>query len=249
VVSILVFAAHSTFAGRGSAGRQYPQAAVGTVKGFTLARSGPVRFHNHPTPEELYQAAMRLYGSFRSAAASYHVVLTVQPKQGRAGKTHKRASAGEFRSKGPYNTLLVEWGTVDVAGPKTTYVYFRNTNTYLAMPRSELLSSKNPVAAWLGLIPYSDTHVTMRLLPDAWLRKTVTYVLEMVFVPKDSNDLRVVKRIYLGKSDLLPRRTVWIIEGATLQYDFNGFAVNPQLSQRLFPAGPPPGAKPAPRLR
>jgi len=97
-------------------------------------------------------------------------------------------------------------------------------------------------------------------MPDTKIGDCEVYVLELRMPYKKLQPrgryLPNVRRIYLAKSDLLPRKVEEIGEqsgvlgnprgmpGNTTTYYFSGFIANSRLSGSLFPTQPPKGAKP-----
>ena len=207
------------------------------VNTFSLGDAEPPLLSSRPTAEELYAAVMKFHDSFETVSASY--VLTVHTVGERTAKddsasgmeigtTTKRC---DYRYKRPGKELHL----ID-----RKYSYGPNTDE----------NGKHPVAAWLELDTTANPDLArpierMTLLADRTLGGTPVYVLELrlpyrklkyEYAPE-------VRRFFLGKSDLLPRRIEIIQEHEkpvkglacdSVTMAFSGFIVNDPLSDSIF---------------
>jgi hypothetical protein len=237
---------------------QFPKEPVGNITTFSLGSAHFTPFKKRPTAKELYDTTLRLYDSFHSFAVSHAMTSRgVFDPYGKGVGTRVTTASDEVdcRWAGPETYLQITWikGRRNVAvcnGEKS--LFYRSWNNTYRKARSL------PMPAWneLGLLRHSN--VGLKLLPDSRVAGTEVYVLQMIAeqrVQKIGGVFRTTRTLYLGKSDLLPRKYEDVFDKppatngrkmppSTSTTVFHGMNANVDLPDALFPSEPPKGAKP-----
>jgi outer membrane lipoprotein-sorting protein len=227
----------------------FPRAPLEPVTRFSLGSAKFTPFRSRPTGKELYDAAIKLYASFGSVAATAEV-------PGRPG------SRSDLRfDSGGRRTLVSNWlgGSVLVCDGNRGLVYVPKSNSFFRRRPAWGAQRPDVAALWAGLMPSPGRPFdSYRLLSDTVTNGTPVYVLEL-HEPARGKYPAQITRAYLGKVDLLPRRLEYQdIEtskgrgrtGRPSQVAtqvFTGFEVNITLPDALFSTTPPKGARPAKR--
>lgn len=235
----------------------FPKKPLKPVRGFSLGGVRAPEFKQRPSARELYDATLRLHDSFKSAAMSAESISGFLRERALQGPTplelknpgsmmttEARAieparSLEVFRSE---RTLAVEW----TSGNKHYELF--NTRRGRRYSDSRAEESHSAAASWIGLVPGTMYRMAEpRLLSDQVIAGTPTYVLELRADPKKTgSDWRgMVKRLYLGKNDLLLRRSETVRDGDEIGSVtvVRGFLANPKLSPSIFPTRPPKDAR------
>lgn len=237
---------------------------VGTITSFSIgnARLKPIK--QHPTAKDIYSAAAALYDSFDTIAASYirsnSCVDTVSENEnGEVISSHisKDSKNTELRYHKPDRVLIVskkdEKNTLMIAYCKGLFSFYSSERPDIH-PQDQVkpINCRQWVLEELGLL--SDHRLViskMRLLPDANVRGTKTYALELICSPRKPKvklkarehliSLRVT--LYFGKDDLLLRKVVSSDTTSSIEpglpedtetWEFNGFQGNVELNDSLF---------------
>jgi hypothetical protein len=237
---------------------QFPKEPVGRITTFSLGSAHFTPFKKRPIAKELYDTTLGLYDSFHSLAMSHDGTSRgVFDPYNRGVETRVTTASApvECRRAGPERFLQITWikgkRNVAVCNGEKSLFYRSWNNTYR---KTRFL----PTHAWneLGLLRYSS--VGLKLLPDSRVAGADVYVLQMMAeqrVQKMGGVFRTTRTVYLGKSDLLPRKFVDVFEKpraangrkmppSTSTTVFHGVNANVDLPDGLFPSEPPRGAKP-----
>lgn len=255
-----------TFGIAGCAREQFPNAKIEPVKKYSLGTAKFTPFKKRPTAEELYKTTLRLYDSFNTIATTidltWKLVHEWDEVDGKAEniKVYTGRITNEIRSIKPDKLLSIGSGddnSVEVKNGKVNYYYYTFEHCYKMLDTGSNIHRHAANLAFL--LPLKGTSV--KLLPDRKINGTDVYVLELK--PKKSQ--RFYRRVYIGKMDLLPRRTVLIeqpknnkfvwpkqgpshkkvrgVPNSIRTYEFIGFVANSKLSNDLFPKHPPKGTR------
>jgi hypothetical protein len=235
------------------------------VKPITTFSLGSARFQpfrQRPSAKQLYDTALKLHDSFKTAAASKKVSMTgylldlgrKEPMKSdpeydlRSADMDKELSVSKMNGK-PAIVLVHNDGKV------LFYNVSGKTYSIGQMEPSER-GDHSWAASWAELTLVPGEQITgYQLLADSRVGGTDTYVLELTTRLNRRSPVmgrgQGKRKIWLGKSDLLPRRiessTHHQSGGITQQNDciteFRGFAANPGLSSAMFSLSPPEGAR------
>ena len=248
--------------------------SVEKITTFSLGSARAPVFDGRPTAEELCDAVERLYDSFHSVAVSYTSTLRtvndwrrVPGEEAYVFEPRVYEMTLEYRAKEPDKELLTvsteEYHHVNVINGKRSYLYDATDNTYVSPWASDQDVRSPDLKHSPGLLILAvddNTPVRRRLLPDATVRGERVYVLQLRIEPKsrDSAERRgasSVHTLYLGKSDLLPRKIEIVWEDKTAEqrkgglpnnratHIYSGLIANLDLPDELFDPTPPAGAK------
>ena len=256
----------------GSAGcgqEPFPKTKLEPVRKFSLGTAKFTPFKKRPTAKELYKTTLRLYDSFDTIAATAECnsqqVNEWSEVDGKAEdiKIEKSRFMNELRAVEPDKMLSIvidDEAWVSVENGKTSLWYFPTKHSYLM--GKIVYRQHRHAAVWAGLLPPMGkseiAFSSMKLLPDQKINGTDVYVLELripSFKDRYGFSIPETRKIYLGKNDLLPRKTMSIEKrpseetalGLPNNIDtsvFLGFEVNSKLPKGLFPTHPPKGARP-----
>lgn len=192
-----------------------PGQNAGTVTTFSLGSAHFTPFTTRPTARQLYDTAVHLYDSFHSVALSRESTsLGVFDPYGKGDWTVPTTARDkvEYRLVQPDKfvqvTVIQGRKGVAVANGKQSLFYRPWNNTY---KRTRFL----PEQVWqhMGLLRGHLTDV--ELLPDTRMGGAEVYALRMraeQAIPKMGGTFKYANTLYLGKSDLLPRKLVEIYE-------------------------------------
>ena len=208
------------------------------VNTFSVGNAQVPTLTDKPTAEELYTAVLQFYDSFDTVSASCELAVRTigdakveddSASGVKAGTTTRRV---EYRYKKPNRELTI----ID--------------NMFTSVPSGDE-KRKHPVAAWLRLDPRIDpgsarTIDHMTLLNNSTVNGDQVYVLELRLPSqklKQNFYSPEVRRFFIGKTDLLPRKIEVIqehkmpvkalaCESATTR--FSGMMVNEPVPDGIF---------------
>lgn len=245
------------FAGCGKP--RFPKAPIKPVNEFSLGTAKFKPFVRRPTAQELFDRMLEFYDSFSSAAVSWRQsehhfgAQPVEPGGAVEGIKEKTGTASvELRYVKPDKLLYKRDGD----SPLTEVI---NGSVHLFyVPEQEICFRSRPgarnkipshlLARYLDLVPGDGReYSSLQLLRETKVGSADVYLLEAKLPSKVAGTRTLpaeVRRFYIGKSDLLLRRTEIkeIADGVSTgasenrrTYQFLGFIANSLLSDDLFP--------------
>lgn len=246
----------------------FPSAPLEKVTTFSAGSARGKSLGKNPNARQVYDATLALYDSVESMALSCDVtdrqVHGWSTVGGRATDTEEdiEKTHTEYRYKRPDKEMAKSTGDLPVVVLRNggrCFTYMPKDNVYvewLVKPTVGHSLASN----WLNLLPDERRlkFSAIELLDDTTMDGASVYVLELRLPYKKTSTGYMppqVRRLYLGKTDLLPRK-IEVFDEPTKEekkqrvpasgetYVFSGVSCNTVLSPGVLPAKPPAGAKP-----
>lgn len=243
----------------------YPRVPVKDITRFSLGSAHFTPFKKRPKAKELYDKMVQLYESFSGVELTYKRKFTW--KYNPDIKEREFGIVLNYRTKLPCKFLQVFESIEDgnrtltrvvCTDGKARITYSLYGNAYcLKKLTSPAISTKHDTSELIPIYFFTKI-LKYDLLPDKRIKGEDVYVLKLsvIYPIRNATNKKspAVYMLYVAKSDLLPRKAVFINDFVNENYTgpetpiretytYSGIVANPNLPDSLFDTRPPKDAK------